>query len=457
MTWRSTTLRVALLVFLLQVAAGVALLLVLDLKVQNGVRAAAALQANTMRDDLLATYGEGGLSGLVSAVRTRSLTAITPGAVLLVTDAAGRPLAGDLPAWPAGLPTKPEARQVSVYRTGRVAPEMMWVRATVLPGGGRLLTGGVVEGAGKVLHSFERAAMLCLVLAIAFAALAASLSARMIVGRLDRTVETLRAARSGDLSRRVAPDTSGDAFAMLAAEVNRTLERVDLLVGELKIATDGLAHDLKSPLTRLRSALESAARRAIEPDEAAIIERALVENDRVLGIVGTALQISRAEAGIGREHFAVIDLADELRGIAEIYGPVVEEHGRDLVILASGPAMLSVHRELLGQALGNLIDNSLKYGTGTITLELARVDGRAKITVTDRGAGIEASQRGQALTRFGRLDQARGLPGAGLGLPLAAAVASLHGGSIELTDAEPGLSVILLLPDLRGRTSALLD
>ena len=256
-----------------------------------------------------------------------------------------------------------------------------------------------------------------------------------------------RRQRDGDLSRRVPADRAGDAFASLAGSVNDTLDRVEALVVELQVATDGLAHDLKSPLTRLRSALERAAREVTEPAAQEAVDRALAEGERLLALVETALRITRAEAGIGTESFTPVDLAVELEDIAEIYGPVAEDAGRAIrVIGAASGVTLPIHRELIGQALGNAVDNALKYGAGTITLGLAVGETHATLSVADEGTGIRPEDRAVALRRFGRLDLARGGTGAGLGLSLIAAVARLHRGAVRLEDAHPGLIVAIDLP-----------
>jgi signal transduction histidine kinase len=453
-TWRSTTLRFAALVFLLQIAAAATLLVALRVVVRGQVYAGAAETEEVLRQDLLATLAEGGTPALARAVAIRTASGaagaggaghVTPGTVLLVEDAAGRPLAGNLGAWPPNVVPGP-ARQVELYRSAHDLPEAMLVRATRLPDGARLLTGSVVEGERRAVKLLEGATLFALSLAVAFAALAAWLAARMIVTRLDTTVVTLAAVRDGDLSRRVPGGRSGDAFDALAQAVNATLNRVAALVDELTIATDGLAHDLKSPLTRLRAALERAAREVREPAAADAIERALGEGERLLALVETALSITRAEAGMGRESFAAIDLRVELEEIAEIYGPLAEDAGRTIVTDAPVAATLPAHRELLGQALGNLVDNALKYGEGPITLRLRVLPGAVTIAVADAGPGIAADRRDAALRRFGRLDSARGGGGAGLGLSLVAAVARLHGGTVRLDDAAPGLIVAIDLP-----------
>jgi signal transduction histidine kinase len=246
----------------------------------------------------------------------------------------------------------------------------------------------------------------------------------------------------------VPADGSRDALATLGVAINGALERVETLMTELRMATDGLAHDLKSPLTRMRVVLERAATRVDDPAALDSLDRALAEADRLFALVQTALSITRAEAGIGRESFVAIDLAAELEGIAEMYAPLVEDAGRTLsVAVEAKPTMVAVHRELLAQALGNLVDNSLKYGAGSITVALrARGADAIELDVADRGPGIPAARHGDALRRFGRLDDARSGTGAGLGLSLAAAVARLHGGTLRLGDAGPGLVVTMMLP-----------
>ncbi|WP_294353412.1 HAMP domain-containing sensor histidine kinase [uncultured Sphingomonas sp.] len=448
MNARSTTLRIAALVFVLQLAAAFVLLLGVGAIVRQQSAADAAATAAVLRDDLLASYARGGRRALVDTVELRSSREITPNTVMLVVARDGRRLAGNLVGWPGGLGSDTHSVEVRQVRQGRAQPEAMRVRVSRLSGGERLLTGVIVEQDRRLLHELEAATLVALALAALFAVLAATLTARMIAARLGRTVATLRAVRDGDFVRRVEQHRSGDAFDELAGEVNATLDRVEALLGELTLATDALAHDLKSPLTRLRSALERAAVEVREPAAQEAVDRAVAEGERLLAMVETALRITRAEAGIGRDAFTATDLGDELAQIAEIYGPLAEDFDRAIVVHAPVSATLPVHHELFGQALGNLVDNALKYGAGTITLALAVGPRAITVSVADEGAGIPADRQAEALRRFGRLDEARSAGGSGLGLSLVAAVARLHGGTIRLGDARPGLRVEIDLPTL---------
>lgn len=443
MHWRSTTARFAALVFLLQIAAAGALLLCVHVIVRGQVYTDAAVAGEGLREDLLAIEATAGIDPLRHAVAMRAADASD--AVLLLVAPDGRAIAGNLSAWPPDPALDQGPAHVELFRRQRDVAERMLLRATRLPGGYRLLTGVTVDDEARTVRLLELAMPVAFCLATAFAALAAWLAARMIVIRLDRAVETLGAVRDGDLDRRAPVGADGDAFATLAAAINAALDRIRRLMEELTLATDMLAHDLKSPLTRLRSALEHAAANADTPAAQEAADRALGEGERLLHIVETALRVSRAEAGIGRDAFTAVDPAALVGEIAEIYGPLVEDAGRAIYATADTRGTVPLHRELLAQALGNLIDNALKYGAGTITLAADTDPQGIVIRVSDEGPGIPPEHQATALRRFGRIDEARGGSGAGLGLSLVAAVARLHGGDIAIGN-QGGLVVAMTLP-----------
>lgn len=443
---RSATFRFASLVFLLQLVSAAALIVTIGIAVRRQLQVDAQRTVAVLRDDLRASYAAGGPAGVRREVALRTGRMVTPGTVLLLVDRNGARVGGNLDAWPPSVVRDGHATQVTLYRTGLNTAEPMHVEAVRLPGGERLLVGTIVAGELRAMRMLEQVSGVALPLALIFAALAAWIAARTIVARLVEPLAALNAVAAGDLAARVPADGSRDALATLGVAINGALERVETLMGELRMATDGLAHDLKSPLTRMRVVLERAADQVRDPAAVESLDRALSEADRLFALVQTALSITRAEAGIGREHFTTVDLAAELESIAEMYAPLAEDQDRSLSVTAPGLCIVPVHRELLAQALGNLIDNSLKYGAGPITLGLLANDAAVALTVADRGAGIPQARHDDALRRFGRLDEARQGGGAGLGLSLAAAVARLHDGTLTLGDAAPGLTVTITLP-----------
>ena len=400
--------------------------------------------ASDLRDELSGVWLAGGREAVRQAVVRRLTTDRVPLSVILLTDPQGRFVTGNIAEWPPNVPL-PGAATIEIFRIGHSQPERMRVLSVRLPDGSRMLAGHVVESELRVARAMEEAMAVGMAAAIILAALAAWIAARMIERRLEDTVATAHAVAAGDLSRRVIPNGGDDAFDALAQAVNAMLDRIALLMTELKIATDGLAHDLRSPLTRLRATLERAL--ADCPDETARagVARALDEGDRLLAMLDTALRISRAEAGLGRDAFVEADLAAMARDVADMFEPLAEDRGMTIRAEAPETLVALVHRELLGQAIANLVDNALKYGSGEVTI---RVETGPVLSVADDGPGIPPDRREEALKRFGRLDAARTESGAGLGLSLASAVAHLHGGTLSLEDHAPGLVVRL---DLGGR------
>ncbi|KTT72068.1 histidine kinase [Sphingomonas sanguinis] len=438
---RSTTLRFALLVFALQLVGAGAMVATVRHLTRSEIADQAEDAASDLRDELSGVWLSGGQAAVRAAVDRRMTTDRLPLSVILLTDPRGRFVAGNIADWPPNVPA-PGSATIEIFRIGHSQPERMRVMATRLPDGSRMLAGHVIESELRVALAMEEAMGVGMAAAIVLAALAAWAAARMIERRLEDTVATAHAVAGGDLSRRVIPNGGDDAFDALAQAVNAMLDRIALLMTELKVATDGLAHDLRSPLTRLRATLDRALAESRDENARVAVGRALEEGDRLLAMLDTALRISRAEAGLGRDAFVDADLAEMVRDVADMFEPLAEDRG--MTIRAEGPETLvaRVHRELLGQAVANLIDNALKYGAGEITV---RVEPGPVLIVADDGPGIPEERRDEALKRFGRLDAARTESGAGLGLSLASAVAHLHGGTLALEDNAPGLRVRLTL------------
>jgi signal transduction histidine kinase len=241
----------------------------------------------------------------------------------------------------------------------------------------------------------------------------------------------------------------GDSFDRLAARLNAMLGKVERLMAELRVVTDSMAHDLRSPLARLRTKAEQAVVAGDPATRDAMLGGLLAETDLVMRMLTMVIEISRSES-VSRDRFTLVDPAALVEEIADLYGPVAEEAGLSFTV-AIDPALRPVrlHRELVSQAITNLIDNALKHGAGggAVTLRAAADPaGALVIQVEDRGPGIAAADRERALRRFVRLDTARTTPGAGLGMTLIEAVARLHDGRLELADNAPGLIARLVLP-----------
>jgi signal transduction histidine kinase len=260
-----------------------------------------------------------------------------------------------------------------------------------------------------------------------------------------------------DLSQRVPLSGTHDAFDRLAEQINAMLDRIAALMNELRLLTDSLAHDLRSPVSRLRSAAHAVTTTTDPKEQEELFASVVRQADSLMRILTTVLEISRSEALTGRDQFASFDAGTLLGELAEMYEPLAEE--RKVAIrfeAADQPIMLWGHRQLLAQAISNLIENGIRYGAagGELQLRIHRSEGQVRFEVADRGPGIPAERRTEARKRFGRLDSSRSDEGAGLGLSLAEAIAHLHGGELLLEDHSPGLIAILALPQPETRPSA---
>ncbi|MFM6931440.1 MAG: sensor histidine kinase [Novosphingobium sp.] len=446
--YRSTIARFVALLFLSQLALTFGVLFFVWQSSEATLLAEQQKLVGGLRDDLLAGYREGGERQLVQLIGARLQTMDTEVPIILLIRSDGKALAGNVGAWPTVVPRRTTWKAVSLFRNNSDHPELMGVISTPIASDKFLLTGHVIDGSVR-LKNLNREAMIgALLLAIPLALLLALLLGRMFNLRVRNIAATAEAVGSGDFSHRVASDGSGDSFDALGHGVNAMLDRIETLVGELRIVTDGLAHDLRSPITRLKFTLEQAMIETRDPVALGALEKVSVESEALLAMLTTALQISRAEAGIGRERFVETDLSVLMADLVEIYGPVAEERGYALSSKAPGGLVLPLHRELLSQALGNLIENGLKYAEGgcRIALSAELAPGAVTLSVSDDGVGIPPDCRTDALRKFGRLDPARHLEGAGLGLALVEAVARLHGGKLVLEDNAPGLRATITVP-----------
>lgn len=396
-------------------------------------------------------YRDEGLTRLVEVIGERSGPEGERQNVYLLVDAAHRPLAGNLANWPEEAANSRGWLELRLARRGDLPDTFHTVRGRSfdLAGGYRLFVGR--DTAER--EDFQRLIVRALVWALA-PALILGLVGGTMLGRYSlRRVDAVRAASEdivgGDLSRRVPLTGSGDEFDRLARTINRMLDQIDTLMTGMRTVTDSLAHDLRSPLTRAKSGIELALREDVDSSAyRRVLEDTNAELETILRTFEALLNIAQAEAGVSRLGLASLDLSALVRDVFEVYQPMAEEAGLELQADFGAPLHISGHRQLLGQAIANLLDNAIKYTpvAGTVSIGLSHSTGGVRLVVGDTGPGIPETERDRVVQRFVRLDSSRGTPGSGLGLSLVAAVAKLHGARLDLEDNAPGLKVIVTFP-----------
>jgi len=394
--------------------------------------------------DVLFAYASGGRAALARSIDDVIRTGAIRGGVVLLVDSQGHKLAGNLAGWPPVLRTPADWVEFRLYPEGQTRAELFAIRTIGLPSGERLLLGTTIEEREHMRAALLEALLAALLLAVPLGLVGGWFVLKVTERRARAIGKVAAGIAGGDFSHRLDADAESDEFAILARAINAMLERIQELVEQLRLVTDSLAHDLRSPLTRIRANLERAATAASEAQQPPL-EAISLDVDRMLRLISATLEISSTEAGGGREHFEAFDLADLLRDIGEIYNPVAEDRGMSIEVLGPDRLPYFGNRQSIGRAVANLVDNALKYGAGAIALGATEHGEWIELSVADRGSGIDARRREQALGRYRRLEEARTTEGNGLGLALARAVARLHGGEIELEDNRPGLRAVMRL------------
>jgi signal transduction histidine kinase len=371
--------------------------------------------------------------------------------VYLLTGPDGRKLAGNLSGW---TPSPVEAGVLEdrgVIRDER--PSVSRLLPQQLPGGGMLVVGRDLRD----LIEIERLVWRALASGGAIALLLAALGAVVFRRRLEAQVATIRRTareiEAGDLSRRIPVAGVDDEFARLGRDINHMLDRIEQLMDGIRHVSNAIAHDLRTPLGRVRAKLDEALR----PGQsglplAATARAAIVDIDQLIGVFDRLLQIAEAESGARRQSFGPVALGPVVADVVELYDAAAEEAGIRLVRETEAEVATLGDRNLLASAVANLVDNALKYaGPGAAVRVSTKGDGdKVEIVVEDDGPGIPASERPRAAERFYRVDRSRHLPGNGLGLSIVAAVAALHGGALALDDGAPGLRARIVLPRLEA-------
>ena len=421
---------------------------------------------NAETSEISEIYARRGLRGLVFNVENRSLR---PGANLyLVTDPTGRAIAGNVGSLAAGVLASTGWSETLYRRLDDQDNQnhRALVRVTELPSGFRLLIGRDLEERRRLFGIVAHAAQWSILIVVVLGLGGGIFVARRVLHRIDAMTGTTQRIMAGDLSGRLPVGRSGDELDRLASNLNAMLERIEALMIGLKEVSDNIAHDLKTPLTRLRNRAEEALTRSgSEHEYRAALERTIEESDSLIRTFNALLMIARAESGQARDNMDNFDAAEVANGIHELYEPLAEDDGMTLKVKTAF-APLHGNRELISQALANLVENAIKYGkpvqaaqtlgahaipvSREILIEAERDGDKVLLSVTDHGPGIPEADRQHAVERFVRLEASRTLPGSGLGLSLASAVATLHGGELRLSDAHPGLRATLAIPARAG-------
>ena len=444
----SVTARIALLAIALALVSNLVLVAFVWRQIHDD--AIDALRRDTIEqsDALVAVWRTGGLPALDRAIEE----ARAPGdlsLIIAVIDADGRRIAGVGPKVAAIGPPETLAFKISRMGTSRPWSEREAGYSVRRIGAYRLVSGRLLDDWEQEQRGIERALLLATLLSLGLGIGGGLVVTRYVGRRLNRVADVIEGVAGGDLSQRVASAPGGgDAFDRLATRLNAMLDKVERLMIELRLVTDSLAHDLRSPIARLRAKTETAILVADPAQREAALGGLLIETDLVMRMLSMLMEITRSES-VSRDRFASVDPAALVEEIAELYAPVAEDAGmRFAAVIEAAPRRLILHRELVTQAIINLVDNALRHAQsgGEVTLRLVGQGSEVRIQVEDRGGGIAAEDREQAIRRFGRLDNARSTPGMGLGLSLIQAVARLHGGRLELGDNAPGLLAAVVLP-----------
>jgi signal transduction histidine kinase len=394
---------------------------------------------------LKSAFQAGGLARLEAEVRTHQRTRPAGPLDYLMFDAGGARLAGDLPIVPAQIGWSNIKNKES---DGDISHRRVLVVA--LDGGVRLAIGADREQIDELEEAIFDGFASAFGAVIALGSIGGIALSLALLKRVETIRRTAEAIIAGDLTQRVPVRGTNDDFDRLSQTLNRMLDRIAELMESLRQVSADIAHDLKTPLARLRQRLETTQTQAQSVDQHnAAIETAIAQVDEILGIFGALLRIAQIEAGTRRAGFRELDLSAIFVNVIDAFAPAVEDAGKRLDAKIKPAIHVSGDRELLTQMLANLVENAIRHTPAGARIEVALGSDRGRIvgTVTDNGPGAPAEERERIFQRFYRLEHSRSTPGSGLGLSLVKAVADLHGIALDVRDAEPGLQIVMRFPE----------
>ena len=448
-TLRSSTLRLALICIAVFGAVVIALFGYVYWATASYLQSRADQAIAAELTTLQSAYATGGRSELVAAIAQHTAAPRLDGGIYLLADAEFAPLAGNLNAWPSDLRGAAGWIGFRLQQNAPGAAAQVRAISLTLPDGAHLLVGRNIADLDQFVRRINIALGAGIVLIFVLAGVASLSVTRRTVGRIEAINKTSRAIMQSGLGERIPRRSTHDEWDELAANLNSMLDRIELLMNEVRQVTDNVAHDLRTPLTRIRGRLERAyARSGSGAGDANLIADTLADLDAVLAMFTSLTRIAQIEANARVAAFRTLDLAQLAREVAELFDAAAEERGGRLEVVGDEHVLVAGDRDLLFDALANLVDNAIKHGRdgGRVALEVALHHGAPTVSVTDDGPGIPLAEHERVLKRFYRLERSRRTPGNGLGLSLVAAVARLHGAGLEMHDNAPGLAIRLVFP-----------
>ena len=447
----SSTFRLALLYVILFT---VSVLLLFSFIYWSSVRYMATQSDAAIRTEIQALaerYESRGVPGLRRLILDRITRQQPTGSSLyLLSDPLGRPIVSNISRWPQVAP-KDGWFNFNLDTSDRDDPNLHPARARrfQLTGGFQLLVGQDIHELKSAQRRIITALSWGVILTVLLGLAGGFFISRKMLARLEVINETSQRIIAGELEQRVPVSSRQDEFDRLSANLNQMLDQIQELMDGIRQVSDNIAHDLKTPLFRLRQKLESLTSRASsDSTPAQELQDALAEADRLLNLFNALLRIARLESESARTIKQPLSLSDLVHDVAELYEPLSEEKHQHLSVNVQAPVSILADRDMLFQALANLVDNAVKYTPegGHICLTVTAETSRGGVTVCDSGPGIASAEQEKVFQRFYRTDVSRSTPGNGLGLSLVRAVVHLHNGKVVLRDNDPGLCVQVTLP-----------
>ena len=396
---------------------------------------------------LAEVFRHDGAAGLTAYINARVGMQIAGERILLLTDPALHPLAGNLREWPQGIPFSSGTYRLPVNLEGKPAQAMF--AHSVLPEGYHLLVGRDQALFQALTPRFWYGLAAAVAVLLGAGVLGGIMIRRAVLQRVHGLRHTVQAIVQGDLSHRLPIEHGSDELNTLSRTINGMLDQIEQLVHGVRDVSNSIAHDLRTPLAELRSRLEELSLTRPDSEETfAEVDAAVADVDRVIRIFNALLRLAEIDTGMRRSGFVQVNASELAKQAVDFYQPAAELKGVAVTFRSHDPVTVSGDPVLLAQAIGNLIDNALKYSSsgGVIAVEVRRrTDGTVDVTIADNGPGIPDAEKHKVLTRFYRGDASRGTPGVGLGLTLVASVAKVHGGQLELNDNHPGLRAQMVI------------